>query len=66
MTTTVHWFAVDIASNTEGGYAPGGGARDHSGGDRLLRPVISAVIRRTEHGDVQRVKRLLEQAWKDR
>ncbi|WP_017580920.1 SRPBCC family protein [Nocardiopsis valliformis] len=37
-----------------------------SGGDRLLRPVISAVIRRTEHGDVQRVKRLLEQAWKDR
>ncbi|QUX24667.1 MULTISPECIES: M14 family metallopeptidase [Nocardiopsis] len=31
-TTTVHWFAVDIAGNVEGGYDPDGNARNHRRG----------------------------------
>ncbi|GAA1088558.1 M14 family metallopeptidase [Nocardiopsis metallicus] len=31
-TTTVHWFVVDIAGNTEGGYDPDGNARNHRRG----------------------------------
>ncbi|MFD6100400.1 M14 family metallopeptidase [Nocardiopsis flavescens] len=31
-TTTVHWFAVDVAGNVEGGYDPDGGARNHRRG----------------------------------
>lgn len=37
-----------------------------TGSDRLLRPLLAVVITRTERGDAQRVKRVLEQAWKDR
>ena len=31
-TTTVHWFAVDVAGNVEGGYDPDGRARNHRRG----------------------------------
>lgn len=31
-TTTVHWFAVDVAGNVEGGYDPDGNARNHRRG----------------------------------
>ncbi|MFE7805227.1 SRPBCC family protein [Streptomyces sp. NPDC057430] len=37
-----------------------------TGSDRLLRPLLAVVITRTERGDLRRVKRALEQAWKDR
>ncbi|WP_248871075.1 hypothetical protein [Streptomyces sp. HNA39] len=37
-----------------------------TGSDRLLRPVIAAVITRTERGDLRRVKHLLERSWKSR
>ncbi|WNF28662.1 SRPBCC family protein [Streptomyces sp. C11-1] len=36
------------------------------GSDRLLRPVIAAVITRSERGDLRRVKRLLERSWQSR
>ncbi|MFF5828448.1 SRPBCC family protein [Streptomyces bacillaris] len=37
-----------------------------TGSDRLLRPVIAAVITRTERGDLRRVKHLLERSWQTR
>ncbi|WP_306371454.1 SRPBCC family protein [Nocardiopsis sp. CC223A] len=37
-----------------------------TGSDRLLTPLLTIVIRRTELGDLQRAKHLLEQSWKDR
>ncbi|MFE7533950.1 SRPBCC family protein [Streptomyces rhizosphaericola] len=37
-----------------------------TGSDRLLRPVIAAVITRTERGDLRRVKHLLERSWLSR
>ncbi|MCR8942878.1 SRPBCC family protein [Streptomyces sp. OUCMDZ-4982] len=37
-----------------------------TGSDRLLRPVIAAVITRTERGDLRRVKHLLERSWQSR
>ncbi|MDT0330427.1 M14 family metallopeptidase [Nocardiopsis lambiniae] len=35
-TTTVHWFAVDIAGNVEGGYDPDGRARNHRRGTWVI------------------------------
>ncbi|MFG3406873.1 SRPBCC family protein [Streptomyces sp. NPDC048142] len=37
-----------------------------TGSDRLLRPLIAAVITRTERGDARRIKQVLEQAWRSR
>ncbi|MFJ1594511.1 SRPBCC family protein [Kitasatospora albolonga] len=37
-----------------------------TGSDRLLRPVVAAVITRTERGDLRRVKHLLERSWQSR
>ncbi|CAL9587070.1 hypothetical protein SUDANB121_05179 [Nocardiopsis dassonvillei] len=37
-TTTVHWFAVDVAGNVEGGYDPEGRARNHRRGTWVIRP----------------------------
>ncbi|MDK1472343.1 SRPBCC family protein [Streptomyces sp. 549] len=37
-----------------------------TGSDRLLRPLIAAVVKRTERKDLRQVRQTLEQAWKDR
>jgi hypothetical protein len=35
-----------------------------TGGDRLLTPLLTLVIRRTEHQDLQRAKELIEARWR--
>lgn len=35
-----------------------------TGSDRLLTPLLTLVIRRTEHRDLQRAKHLLETKWR--
>ncbi|WP_258044971.1 SRPBCC family protein [Streptomyces sp. SM11] len=37
-----------------------------TGSDRLLRPLIAAVVTRTERGDLRRVQQILEQGWRSR